>query len=67
MDRGGRSVRHKEPRVGIWSRGGGGFRRSKGFVSLLQRDDGSFTIEKVTLAFQDLGHLLDPGLTDCRV
>lgn len=47
--------------------GGGGFRRSKGFVSLLQRDDGSFTVEKVTLAFQDLGHLLDPGLTDCRV
>lgn len=47
--------------------GGGGLRRSKGFVSLLQRDDGSFTVEKVALAFQDLGHLLDPGLTDCRV
>lgn len=26
-----------------------------------------FTIEKVPLAFQDLGHLLDPGLTDHRV
>lgn len=26
-----------------------------------------FTIEKVPLAFQDLGHLFDPGLTDRRV
>lgn len=31
------------------------------------REGGSFTIEKVPLAFQDLSHLLDPGLTDCRV
>lgn len=57
----------KNQGLGFGPGGGGGFRRSKGFVSLLQRDDGSFTIEKVTLAFQDLGHLLDPGLTDCRV
>lgn len=31
------------------------------------REGKSFTIEEVPLAFQDLSHLLDPGLTDCRV
>lgn len=32
-----------------------------------KREGESFTIEKVPLAFQDLSHLLDPGLTNCRV
>lgn len=31
------------------------------------REGESFTIEKVPLAFQDLSHLLDPGLTHCGV
>lgn len=31
------------------------------------REGESFTIEEVPLTFQDLSHLLDPGLTDCRV
>lgn len=48
--------------------GGRGFPEVKRLCEpTAQRDDGNFTIEKVTLAFQDLGHLLDPGLTDCRV
>lgn len=32
-----------------------------------RREGKSFTIEKVPLAFQDLRHLLDPGLTHCGV
>lgn len=48
-----------------WGKGSGGQMVLGAYC--MQRDDGSFTIEKVTLAFQDLGHLLDPGLTDCRV
>lgn len=31
------------------------------------REGRSFTVEKIPLAFQDLSHLLDPGLTDGRV
>lgn len=44
-----------------------GFRRSKGQGRMGRSEGVGFTIEKVPLAFQDLGHLLDPGLTDRRV
>lgn len=44
-----------------------GFRRSKGRRNMWGREGESFTIEKVPLAFQDLSHLLDPGLTDRRI
>lgn len=50
-----------------WRLGGEGFRRSKDQGRMLGREGESFTIEKVPLAFQDLSHLLDPGLTDRRV
>lgn len=41
--------------------------QSEGGQGLQRRVRESITIEKVPLAFQDLRHLLDPGLTDSRV
>ena len=52
----------RDPRLGRE-----GFRRSKGRERMGRSEGVGFTIEKVPLAFQDLGHLLDPGLTDRRV
>lgn len=41
--------------------------QSEGGQGLQRRVRESITIEKVPLAFQDLRHLFDPGLTDSRV
>lgn len=66
MGVGWREVRLKEARVGDCV-AGEGVQEVRQLWEPLKGEDGSFTVEKVTLAFQDLGHLLYPGLTDSRV